>query len=95
MLSLLQVAYLWSSHRDFHVRRSVIHQALMWLLSHNDYYQANHVHINLNCLAQLPEDGTLSHLTSISVECPENAGSASYMYVYLSYYYSFNSCVCT
>ena len=58
------------SHRDFRVRRVVVHQALQWLLSHNLYYRANHVHIDQNALAQLPEDGNLSNVTSITIESP-------------------------
>ena len=53
------------SHRDFHVRRSVVQQALTWLLNNNRYYQANAVHINEEALQQLPEDGDLSNLTSL------------------------------
>ena len=33
------------SHRDFRVRRSVVHRALNWLVTHNQYYRSNHVHI--------------------------------------------------
>ena len=28
------------SHRDFHVRRTVVHGALTWLLENNKYYRA-------------------------------------------------------
>ena len=52
------------SHRDFSVRRSVIEEALTWLLQNNIYYQANQIHVNQDALAQLPQDGTLSTLTS-------------------------------
>lgn len=31
------------SHRDFRVRRSVVQQALTWLLNNNRYYRANAV----------------------------------------------------
>ena len=60
------------SHRDFRVRRGVVYKALQWLVVNNKYYSANHMHIDMNTLAQLPEDGSLSNLTSISVEIPEN-----------------------
>ena len=40
------------SHRDFRVRRSVVHQALNWLVTHNQYYRSNHVHIDVNALEQ-------------------------------------------
>ena len=56
------------SHQDFRVRRSVVHRALKWLLSHNIYYCANHVCIDQNALALLPEDGAISNLTSITTE---------------------------
>ena len=56
------------SHRDFRVRRSVVHRALNWLVTQNQYYRSNHVHIDVNALEQLPHDGNLSQLTSITVE---------------------------
>ena len=56
------------SHRDFRVRKSVVHRALNWLVTHNQYYRSNHVHIDVNALEQLPHDGKLSQLTSITVE---------------------------
>ena len=36
------------SHRDFPVRKSVVHRALNWLVTHNQYYRSNHVHIDVN-----------------------------------------------
>lgn len=60
------------SHRDFHVRRGVVHRALQWLVVHNMYYRSNNVTIDMNSLAQLPEDETLSNLTTISVDIPES-----------------------
>ena len=56
------------SHRDFRGRRSVVHRALNWLVTHNQYYRSNHVHIDVNALEQLPHDGNLSQFTSITVE---------------------------
>ena len=56
------------SHRDFRVRKSVVHRALNWLVTHNQYYRSNNVHIDVNALEQLPHDGNLSQLTSITVE---------------------------
>lgn len=53
------------SHRDFHVRRSVVQCALQWLVIHNQYYQSNNIHIDLNALQQLPEDGNLTQFHSI------------------------------
>ena len=48
------------SHSDFRVRRSVVHRALNWLVTHNQYCRSNHVHIDVNPLQQLPHDGNLS-----------------------------------
>ena len=48
------------SHRDFRIRRSVVHRALNWLVTHNQYYRSNHVHIDVNALEQLPHDGNIS-----------------------------------
>ena len=56
------------SHRDFRVRKSVVHRALNWLVTHNQYYRSNHVHIDVNALEQLPHDGNLSQVTAITVE---------------------------
>ena len=56
------------SHRDFRVRGSVVHRALNWLVTHNQYYRSNHVHIDVNALEQLPHDGNLSQLTVITLE---------------------------
>ena len=57
-----------STHRDFRVKRSVVHRALNWLVTHNQYCRSNHVHIDVNALEQLPHDGNLSQLTAITVE---------------------------
>ena len=38
------------THCDFRVRRSVVDQALQWLIAHNIYYRAQHVHIDLRRL---------------------------------------------
>ena len=54
-----------NSHRDFRVRRSVVHQALQWLVTHNMYYRALGVRIDNDTLDQLPPDGNLSHLVSV------------------------------
>ena len=62
-------------HRDFHVRRSVVQQALTWLLNNNRYYRANAVHINEEALKQLPEDGDLSNLTSLPTSDPQGEAS--------------------
>ena len=53
------------SHRDFRVRTAVVERALNWLLQNNTHYRANQIHFNQDALAQLPEDGNLSCLTSV------------------------------
>ena len=58
-----------SSHRDFNVRRGVVQQALQWLLVNNRYYRALGVTIDPNSLAQLPQDGNVSHLVSVTEAC--------------------------
>ena len=65
------------SHRDFPVRRGVVHQALQWLVTHNQYCRAQHVCIDVNALAHLPQDGNLSHFTSITVESPATESPAT------------------
>ena len=57
------------SHRDFHVRRSVVLAALQWLVSNNVYY--NHININTSVLTQLPEDGDLSGLCTFTLNSSE------------------------
>ena len=54
------------SHRDFRVRRSVVHRALEWLVTHNIYYRANHIHISQDALAQFPQDGNLSTVVTVT-----------------------------
>ena len=44
------------THRDFRVRRRVVHRALQWLVSHNRYYCSVGVTIDTTALAQLPQD---------------------------------------
>ena len=56
------------SHRDFRVRRTVVQEALTWLLENNKYYRANQVHLNQETLRQLPEDGNLTELNSLQLE---------------------------
>ena len=58
------------SHRDFRVRRSVIYQALHWLVTNNIYYRANQITINHDTLAQLPQDGNLSNVSTVTMPCP-------------------------
>ena len=58
------------SHRDFRVRRSVVHRALEWLVTHNIYYCANQIHISQDALAVLPQDGNLSNVATVTTPCP-------------------------
>ena len=44
-------------------------QALQWLLVNNRYYRALGVTIDPNSLAQLPQDGNVSHLVSATETC--------------------------
>jgi hypothetical protein len=48
------------SHRDFHVRRAVVHRALQLLVTHNQYYRALVMTIDTTALQQLPQDGNIS-----------------------------------
>ena len=62
------------SHRDFRVRRGVVHRALQWLVTHNQHYRALGVTIDTTALAQLPQDGNVSQLVSVTEDCssPDN-----------------------
>lgn len=53
------------SHKDFRVRRSVVEEALTWLLANNIYYQNIGVILDQDTLASLPEDGDLTDLPTI------------------------------
>ena len=55
------------SHCDFCVRRDVVHSGVQWLVTHNLYYR---VHFDVTALAQLPQDGIPTNLTSINVDSP-------------------------
>ena len=63
------------SHKDFPVRRSVVEEALMWLLANNIYYQNIGVSLNQDTLASLPEDGDLTDLPTI--QPTESQGKAT------------------
>ena len=64
-----------SSHcGDFHVRRGVV---LQWLLVNNRYYRALGVTIDPNSLAQLPLDGNVSHLVSVTETCSSEDNSST------------------
>ena len=54
------------SHRDFRVRRSVVQEALTWLLE-NRYYRANAIHLNEDTLQRLTQDGNLTDMRSLQL----------------------------
>ena len=58
------------SHRHFHVRRSVVHRALQWLVMYNKYYRPSNVCIDGNTLDPLPDDGNLAQLRGIAIDSP-------------------------
>ena len=58
-----------NSHRDFRVRRAAVLHALQWLVANNKYYR--NIHINLEAVATLPEDGDLSGLHSVLLDSTE------------------------
>ena len=55
------------SHRDFRVRRSVVQEALTWLLENNRYYRANAIRLNEDSLQRLPQDGNLTDMRSLQL----------------------------
>ena len=54
------------SYRDFRVRQSAVLSALQWLIANNEYYR--HITIDTGVIDQLPEDGTLSGLCTITLD---------------------------
>ena len=64
------------THRDFQVRRGVVHRALQWLVTHNQYYRALGVTIDTSALEQLPQSGNLSELMSV-IESSQNSSTSS------------------
>ena len=67
------------THTDFRVRREVVQRALQWLITNHKYYQSLGITINTTALAQLPEDGAVSTLVSVTEDCstPHTVSSAS------------------
>ena len=55
------------SHRDFHVRRSVMPCALQWLITNDRYYRANQIRINPDIL-QLLEDSDVINALAHTVD---------------------------
>ena len=60
-----------NSHRDFHVRRAAVLHALQWLVANSKYY--HNIHINLEAVVTMPEDGELHTVSLDSTE--EDTGS--------------------
>ena len=54
------------SHRDFRVRRAVVRRPLQWLVTHNQYYHSVGLTIDTTALDQLPQDGNISQLVSVT-----------------------------
>ena len=65
------------SHRDFRVRRAVVHRALQWLVAHNQYYHSVGVTIDTTALDQLPQDGNISQLVSVTEDTTTDSPSTS------------------
>lgn len=65
------------SHRDFRVRRSVVQDALTYLIDNNQYYRANTVHLNQEALQNLPEDGNLVNIRSLDLPSGEETADLS------------------
>lgn len=54
------------THHDFHVRQAVVHRALQWLVTHNQYYRSLGVTIDTTALEQLPQNSNISNLVSVT-----------------------------
>ena len=63
------------SYKDFKVRRSVVLEALQWLVANNIYY--HNICIDASIVSELPEDGELSDidLCTITLDSCLDAGS--------------------
>ena len=59
-----------NAHKDFKVRRAVVHRALHWLKQNNRYYP--HIDIDYDCLNQLPEDENLSGLSEMEAKVEQH-----------------------
>ena len=55
------------SHRDFCVRRSVVQEALTWLLENNRYSRASAICLNEEDLQWLSQDGNLTDIKSLQL----------------------------
>jgi len=59
------------SHHNFHVRRSVVFNALQWLIRNNKYYK--NITINSEALDVLPEDDNVNNLPSVYLESTDSS----------------------
>ena len=57
------------THRDLRGRRGVVHRALQRLVTRNQYYHSLGITIDFTALEQLPQDGNVSDLLSVTDEC--------------------------
>ena len=67
------------SHRDFRVCRSVVQDALTYLIENNKYFRANDICLNEKALQDLPDDGNL--MTVRSLELPEDDQPMNQSYI--------------
>ena len=65
------------THRDFRVRRSVVVRALQWLVIHNQYYRSLGITIDTTALEQLPQDGNVSDLVSVTQETSSHTSTST------------------
>ena len=65
------------THRDFRVRRSIVHRALQWLVIHNQYYRSLGITIDTTALEQLPQDGNVSDLVSVTQETSSHTSTST------------------
>ena len=59
------------------VRRAVVLRALQWLVTHNQYYHSLGVTIDTAALDQLPQDGNISQLVSVTEDTTTDSPSTS------------------
>ena len=60
----------------------MVYRALQWLIAHNQYYHTMDGIIDATALAKLPQDGSVSHLLSVTedyspLDSPPTMGEAS------------------
>ena len=55
-----------NTHRDFQVRRQVVHRALQWLVTHNQFFRSMEITIDYTALDQLPQEGNFSDILTVT-----------------------------